>query len=168
MPPLDLHDKLSVELLKQLGVRPDYTLIGLISELIDAKGEEKGELLGEVRRLVDESRLYECEVEWIEVFNHDVEIVKCKGGKARVWRYVFNCLFGEPYGLLVDLHVLLDLADRFYCDERLLEYCYEEIGLDERVWSFYKARKCEIQLKLGCLEGAGESKCGKAMVAREP
>lgn len=170
MPSLDLHDSLSVELLKRLGVKPDPALVRLANRLIDAKMEEKGEFLDEVRRLVGEFKLYECKALPIGVTEHDMGIVRCserRRSQVGLWRGVFNCLFGEPYGLIVDLHMLLDLADRFCCDRELLELCYERTELNERVWDFYKARERELQLKLGCPERVRECKCARARVARE-
>jgi hypothetical protein len=37
LPSLDLHDSLLVELLEQLGVRPDRTLAGLFNRFVDTK-----------------------------------------------------------------------------------------------------------------------------------
>jgi hypothetical protein len=56
---LALHNSLSIELLRYLGVKPDLTPVTLINELIDAEREKKGELLDEVRRLVGEFKFYD-------------------------------------------------------------------------------------------------------------
>lgn len=81
-------------------------------------------------------------------------------------RVLFACLYGEDYGLLVDLHVILDMADKLCCDDEVLLNWAHEVGVSEEVLQYYQRHRREIDLQLSCTKRLKAGKCGRMEVAR--
>lgn len=65
-------------------------------------------------------------------------------------RELFSLLYTPEYGLLVDLHVLLDMAGKTCCDDEVLLDWALEVGVDRRVLEFYLKYREQLYYGLEC------------------
>ena len=83
-----------------------------------------------------------------------------------ILRKLFECLYGGDYSLLVDLHVLLDMADKWCCDDELLEDWAKDVGIDPVVLDYYVRHRETIDGDLKCTVRLRQNRCGWRNVAR--
>ena len=84
----------------------------------------------------------------------------------RVLRILTDCVYGQGYGLLVDLHVLLDMAQKICCDDQLLEDWARDVEIDERVLDYYRGHRAVLDRDLSCAERRSKGMCGLLEVVR--
>ncbi len=180
MPCHVIHLKHAYNFLKSFGIPPDTNRIRFIDSFIDLPEKYASRIQGLVE---DNDDVRQCIFSELSGSLILLEVLPQLGHDLRTQRYspkrtgwskhmidflrkLFKCLYSEEYGLLVDLHVFLDMAEKWCCDDELLQDWACEVGIDPRILDYYIKHRTTIDLDLKCTMRLRRGKCGKRNVAR--
>jgi len=173
MPSLKVHNVNGCRFLVGLGVSPDEFKVVFVNKLIDMPSRY-ADVFKKLYRSALEERVecayellrYGLIIEFFEEITHDLETQKYSPKRLdkskwmiKFLRDAVDCLVGSSYGLLVDLHVLLDMADKTCCDtESLTKWC-EQTNINQKVYEYYIKHQDLINKQLKCSERLKSGKC---------
>ncbi|MEB2837251.1 MAG: hypothetical protein GSR80_000838 [Desulfurococcales archaeon] len=179
MPAHRVHFKHGYALLRELGLDPIGSRVRSVDRLIDFPRQYAREYLKametreEVRGCIEEKFDDPEIIYFLPAFSHDMRTQRYSPKRTdwsrtmiSVLRRLIDCVHGEGYGLLADLHALLDMAEKWCCDDRLLEEWARDVGLDPRVLEYYTRHREAIDRDLGCTERKRQGRCGLRNAAR--
>ena len=180
MPSHAIHSKHARIFLKNQGVIPDLHRVRFVDLLIDDPEKYASRVL-ELMETDDKIRL--CI--YRELLNQTIllQVLPQLGHDLRTQRYspkktgwsrnmipflrkLVKCVCGEDYMLLVDLHVFLDMAEKWCCDDELLEDWAQDVGIDHKILEYYKENRKIIDYDLRCTIRLKQGKCRKRNLAR--
>ena len=174
MPSLKMHEAHSFRFLKMLNVKPDLKAVRDVNLFIDDPRGKAPELR---ERAMKDPAVREClersfddlTIIWLfESFKHDMrgqrvspKRIDWSRNLISAGRRFIACLYGREYGLLVDLHHLLDMAAKFCCDDETLLSWAGEVGIDGAVLDYYRRYKQEIERDLDCEGRRRRGRCSR-------
>ena len=180
MPSHVIHFKYAYNFLKNHGVIPDVDKIRFIDLLIDdprnhaPRIQELVETNDDIRLCVYSELSGELILlQVLPQLGHDLLTQRYSPRKTswsrsmiQFLRRLIKCIYGEEYELLVDLHVFLDMTEKWCCDDELLQDWASEVGIDPRILDYYIKHRTAIDLDLKCIMRLRQGKCEKRNVAR--
>ncbi len=159
-------------------MEPDVAKIRSVDLLIDEPGVHAQKFLDKVN---SDRKVLECVknrfddltiVSMLPTFSHDMRTQRFSPKRTEwsremisVLRRLVGCVYGDPYGLLADLHVILDMAQKWCCDNKLLGDWARDVGISPEVLEFYRRNVAMIDKDLKCSERLRKGECGRRNVA---
>jgi len=182
MPSHDIHLKYATLFLRSRRVIPDKSKVRFVDLLIDDPKSHAPKIQELVR---SNFNLWLCIAQELSphdlymllkilpTLGHDV-LTQRFSPKRTSWsrsmisylRQLIGCIFGREYGLLVDLHVLLDMAEKWCCDDELLRDWGREVGISPEILDYYAKHRALIDYDLNCTIRLKQGKCSRRDVAR--
>jgi len=180
MPSHKIHTYHAIRYLRSQNIIPDIKIIQNINLLIDVpkryapKILEKAESDIEIKKCIEKEFQGNNLLPWIlPAFKHDLRTQRISP-KSIDWskimisvlRRLVLCVYGREYSDLVDLHVLLDMAQKMCCYDDVIDDWSLKVGITEKVMKYYKENKIDIEKELRCRERRRLGKCTMAELYR--